>query len=182
MDFDALNPNRFAAVIYEDGVAVDTLMCAFAAELVAAGVEARGIVQLPPDVAGCGPGAPMRVRVVETGEILAICQDLGPGAASCKLDSSALAGAAVRLRECAALPSEILFFSKFGKQEANGGGFRAEIAEAIAAGRTVLTAVKRPLAPKWLEFTGNRGTLLDARLWVVREWWSELNAPRRLAA
>jgi molybdate transport system ATP-binding protein len=182
MDFDALNPNRFAAVVYDDGKAVDALMSAFAAELVAAGVAARGIVQLPPEAPGCGPGSPMRVRVVESGELLPICQDLGPGAASCKLDSSALAGAAVRLRECASLPSDILFFSKFGKQEANGGGFRAEFGYAISAGRTVLTAVKRPLTAKWLEFTGDRGTLLDARAWVLRAWWRELNLPRRLAA
>jgi hypothetical protein len=135
MSFDALNPNRFAAIVYEDGVAVDALMCAFAAEIVAAGVTAHGVVQLPPDADGCGPDAPMRVQVVETGEILPICQDLGHGSASSKLDPTALADAVVRLRKCACLPSEILFFSKFGKQEANGGGFRAEFACAIGAGR-----------------------------------------------
>ncbi len=180
--FEGLDPNRLAAIVYDDGVAVDALMSTFARELVEAGVAARGIVQVPPDEGGCGPRAPMRLQVVETGEIIPICQDLGPGAGSCCLDTSALAGAASRLRRDALQPSDILFFSKFGKQEANGGGFRAELAFAASEGRTVLTAVKRGLVHKWLEFTGGQGTLLDHRLWVVRNWWSDLSFVRKRIA
>src|SRR5271166_5096825 len=124
--FEVLDPNRLAAIVYDDGVAVDALMSAFARELVEAGVAARGLVQLPPEEGGCGPRAPMRVQAVATGEIIPICQQLGPGAGSCCLDTSALAGAAAMLRRDALQPSDILFFSKFGKQEANGGGFRAD--------------------------------------------------------
>jgi molybdate transport system ATP-binding protein len=124
----------------------------------------------------------MRVQAVATGEIIPICQELGPGAGSCCLDTSALAGASARLRLDAMQPSDILFFSKFGKQEANGEGFRAELAFAASEGRTVLTAVKRGLVHKWLEFTGGQGTLLDHRLWVVRDWWADLAYVRRRAA
>jgi len=180
--FEVLDPNRLAAIVYDDGVAVDALMSAFARELVEAGVAARGLVQLPPEEGGCGPRAPMRVQAVATGEIIPICQQLGPGAGSCCLDTSALAGAAAMLRRDALQPSDILFFSKFGKQEANGGGFRAELALAASEGRTVLTAVKRGLVHKWLEFTGGQGTLLDHRLWVVRDWWADLAYLRRRAA
>jgi Protein of unknown function (DUF2478) len=182
MDAHALNPNRFAAIVYGDGAKVDGLMSSFARELVDAGVNARGVVQLPPDAEGCGPGALMKLRDVATGELIPLCQNLGRGAESCCLDSSALAGAAVRLRAAANTPCDILFVSKFGKQEVAGGGMRAEIAYAIAEGRTTLTAVKRSLLLAWLSFTGGQGTLLEPRLWVLRNWWQDLPASRRRAA
>ena len=182
MDPQSLDPNRFAAIVYDDGASVDGLMTRFAEELLGAGVDARGIVQLPPDADGCGPGALMKLRDVATGEIIPLCQNLGPGAASCALDSAALAGAAQRLRTAASAPSDILFFSKFGKQEAAGGGMRAELAFAISEGRTVLTAVKRALLPAWRSFTGGQGTLLEHRMWVVRDWWGDLAYARPRAA
>jgi len=165
-----------AAIVYDDGASVDGLMSRFASELIEAGVDARGIVQLPPDAEGCGPGALMKLRDVATGEIIPLCQDLGPGAGGCCLDASALAGAAVRLRAAASTPSDILFFSKFAKQEAAGGGARAELAYAVSEGRTVLTAVKRALLPKWHAFTGGQGTLLEHRLWVDRNWWQDISS------
>ena len=182
MDPQTLDPNRFAAIVYDDGVEVDGLMTSFARELIEAGVDARGIVQLPPDADKCGPAALMKLRDVATGDIIPLCQDLGPGAGSCKLDASALALAAQRLRAEASRPSEILFFSKFGKQEAAGAGMRAELAYAISEGRTVLTAVKRPLLSAWRSFTGGQGTLLESRLWVVRDWWAYVSYARREAA
>jgi nucleoside-triphosphatase THEP1 len=180
--FEGIDPNRLAAIVYDDGIAVDALMSAFARELVEAGVAVRGVVQLPPEKGGCGPRAPMRLQVVATGEIMPICQELGPGAGSCCLDTSALADAATMLRRDALQTSDIVLFSKFGKQEANGGGFRAELAFAASEGRTVLTAVKRGLVHKWLEFTGGQGTLLDHHLWVVRNWWADLSYMRGPAA
>ena len=123
MNVDYIDPNRLAAIVYDDGVAVDALMSTFARELIEAGVKARGIVQLPPEEQGCGPRAPMRLQDVETGEIIPLCQDLGPGTEAAHLDPAALAGASARLRLAAMQPSDIVFFSKFGKQEANGGGF-----------------------------------------------------------
>ncbi len=176
MDPQNLNPYRFAAIVYDNGVKVDGLMASFVRKLIEAGVDSHRIVQLPPDAVGCGPGALMKLRDVATGEVIPLCQDLGPGASSCCLDSSALAGAAHRLRSAASRQSDILFFSKFGKQEAAGGGMRAELAYAISEGRTVLTAVKRSLLPAWNSFTGGQGTLLDHRHWVVRDWWLDISS------
>ena len=80
------NPGRLAAIVYDDGVAVDALLTTFARELRDAGVVIAGIVQMPPDGPGCGPGAPMRLQDVATGDVIPICQDLGSGAKSCRLD------------------------------------------------------------------------------------------------
>jgi molybdate transport system ATP-binding protein len=168
-----LNPHRLAAIVYDDGRAVDALMTQFADELVGAGFDARGLVQLPPPKEGCGPRAPMRIRDLATGELIPICQDLGSGAKSCALDTSVLASASTRLRSAAETPSDIVFFSKFGKTEAAGGGFRSELAYAASEGRTVLTAVKRGLLDAYLGFTGGEGTLLAPRPWVLNNWWSD---------
>lgn len=172
------HPMKVAAIVYDDGVAIDSLMSAFARELRTAGVDARGLLQLPPDGEGCGPGAPMRLQIVETGNIIPICQDLGPGSKSCRLDLAGIAEAAARLRASASRPSDLLFVSKFGKQEAHGAGFRDELAFAAGAGRTILTAVKRGQVHNWLDFTGGVGTLLEARLSVLRDWWREVRPAR----
>lgn len=176
MEMFRLNPVQLAAIVYDDGVAVDSLMTVFARELSDDGSQIAGLVQLPPETAGCGPDAPMRLQDIGTGEVIPICQTLGPGASSCKLDSQALAGAAVRLRLAAERPSHLLVVSKFGRQEAAGQGFRAELAFALTEGRTVLTAVKRGLVDNWLSFTGGYGTLLEPRLWVLHDWWRDVHA------
>ena len=59
---------------------------------------------------------------------------------------------------------------------------RAELAYAISEGRTVLTAVKRPLLAQWRSFTGGRGHPAQNRLWVVRDWWAYVSYARRQAA
>lgn len=170
-----ISPIRLAAIVYDDGVAVDALMTAFAQELIGEGARICGIVQMPPEGPGCGPGAPMRLQDIATGDIIPLCQDLGPGSNACRLDPAGLAEASARLRKAAARESELLFVSRFGKQEAAGQGFRDEFAFAVEAGRTTLTAVRRGLVHNWLDFTGGVGTLLDHRLWVLRNWWSEVH-------
>lgn len=165
---EGFDPRKVAAVVYDDGVAIDTLMATFARELAAQGRAICGIVQLPPD--SPDPDAPMQVRDLASGEIFRICQDLGPGSEACRLDPGALARAAWRVRQAAERPSDLLFVSKFGKQEVAGQGLRAELAFAAAEGRTVITTVKRGYVPHWLDFTGGVGTLLHSQLWVLHDW------------
>ena len=83
MNSQNLNSYRFAAIVHDNGAKVDGLMASFAETLIEAEVDAHGIVQLLPDAAGCGPGALMKLRDVATGEVIPLCQDLGPGAGSC---------------------------------------------------------------------------------------------------
>lgn len=168
---ESLNPLMLAAIVYDDGVAIDALIECFATELSAVPLRIGGVLQVPPHGPGCGPRRPLCVRDVATGEIIPICQDLGPGSASCALDPHGLAEAAMRLRRAADEDLDLIFVSKFGRQEAAGRGFREEIALAALSGKPVLTAVKRGLTGNWFAFTGGTGTLLDARLWVLRDWW-----------
>ncbi len=165
-------PANLAAIVYDDGAVADALLHGFARELLAAGEAVQGLVQLPhcpPGQQDCGP---MALQDLGSGAVLSICQDLGAGASGCRLDGAALADAAQRLRDAAERPSRLLVVSKFGKQEAGGGGFRDGIAHAVAEGRCVLTAVKRSLLPDWQEFTGGDATLLPPDAAALRQWWA----------
>jgi nucleoside-triphosphatase THEP1 len=120
----------------------------------------------------------MRLRDVATGQSFMMCLDGEGPAADCHLDHERFEQASNRLLALCETDADLLFVSRFGKMEARGRGFRAAIAKAVERRLPVLTAVRRGLVPNWFEFTGGTGTLLDARLWVLRQWWREI-APLR---
>jgi nucleoside-triphosphatase THEP1 len=177
----SVDPRKLAAVVYDDGVAVDALLLAFAERLGSEGVRVGGVVQVPRLGPGCGPKAPLQLRDLADGEVFPICQDLGGGANDCGLDPTKLRQAAWRIRS-AAETSGLVVVSRFGKEEARGKGFRDELAHAAAFHRPVLTAVHRGRVDNWLAFTEGIGTLLDARLWVLEDWWREIGGKARVAA
>jgi nucleoside-triphosphatase THEP1 len=163
-------------VVYDIGVAVDHLLLTFANDLAAKGVRVGGVIQMPRTEPGCGPRAPMELFDLESGEAFPICQDLG-GGADCCLDPSRLRDAAVRIRTATDSVADLVLVPRFGKQEARGQGFRDEIAHAVLSDRPVLTAVRRENVASWLVFTGV-GTTLDARLWVLKDWWKDIAKSR----
>jgi hypothetical protein len=116
----------------------------------------------------------MQLHDIATGETFAICQDLGSGAEDCCLDPSKLRHAAFRIRAATGTASDLVVVSRFGKEEARGQGFRDELAHAILSGRPVLMAVRRGMVDNLMAFTGGIGTTLDARLWVLKNWWNEI--------
>lgn len=174
---DLLNAFEIAALVYDDGVSVDHLMCYFADELQHQGRRIGGVVQLPPEVEGM-PSTEMRVMDLMTGEIISIQQNLGRGSGACKLDPGGLMVAATRIRRAIEAGVDLMFISKFSKQEVAGHGFRDEFGLAVGAGIPILTSVKRPLVNDWLNFTGGIGTLLACRLRVTRDWWEETDTRR----
>jgi nucleoside-triphosphatase THEP1 len=172
-----IDPRKLAAVVYDDHVAIDALLTAFAADLRAEGARIAGFIQLSRMESGGGPGAPMRLQDVATGEVLPICQEIGANAGDCRLDPERFQEAARRLRGACEAEADLIFVSRFGKMEAEGRGFRDPIARAVENGRPVLTALRRGLIQSWFTFTGGVGTLLDTQLWVLKQWWREI-APR----
>jgi molybdate transport system ATP-binding protein len=170
-----IDPRRIAAVVYDDGVAVDSLLSVFAADLVAHGARLGGIIQLPRSEPGCGPNALRQLRDLETGELVPLCRAVVRQAGkSCALDPESIQRAAQRIRTATLGGADILFLSRFGRLEAAGRGFSEALCLAVQRGGPVLTAVRRGLTDNWLSATGGIGTLLDARLWVLRDWWNEL--------
>jgi len=173
-DFQDINPNHLAAILYRPEDDVDALLADFAEALLADGERIGGVVQRNlKDAAGRPNG--MHVIDLSTGRQISICQPLGSGATACKLDPTGLAEASLAVSRAVAEGAALIIVNKFSKQEAAGHGLRTELADAIIAGGPVLTAVPEKCFDAWKEFTGDRGTTLLCARHVVDEWWREVS-------
>lgn len=118
----------------------DEILCALAGRLRAAGLRLAGVVQTN-DEWHPERACDMNLHLLSDparGAML-ISERLGAGATGCRLNAAALEEAAGLVE--ASLPgADLLIVNKFGKREAEGGGFRDAIARAIEAGIPVLTA------------------------------------------
>jgi Protein of unknown function (DUF2478) len=169
------DPRRLAAVVYDEGVAVDLLLEVFARSLLERGVRVGGVLHVPRGAAGCGPDHPVQLHDLRTGVTAPLCRSSAAhGPPRCAIDPAALPAAARSIRTSLEEHAQIVFVSRFGKQEVRGSGFYEELQRGALSACVVLTAVRRGLVEDWFAFTGGVGTLLDARLWVLNDWWSEL--------
>jgi molybdate transport system ATP-binding protein len=175
IDFAEIDPNRVAAILYKPQDDLDTLLADFAQELVQRGERIGGIVQRNvKDGAGCQVG--MQAIDLMTGRAISICQPLGSGAMACKLDAAGLAEASVAVACAIKQHVDLIVINKFSKQEAAGQGLRDELADAIAAGTPVLTAVPEKCFEAWIAFTGGIGTTLLCERLVIEGWWHDLSS------
>ena len=163
---------KLAAIVYRPHDDVDSLLAGLAGDLLREGHKIGGIVRCN-DKGKCGPQNLMQTIDLMTGNMIQICQNLGPGSMSCKLDSAGLADAAIAISRAVAKDVELVIVNKLSKWEVAGQGFRAEIADAIVAGLPVLTAVPERFLDAWHEFTGGFGTTLLCDRWVIDDWWRE---------
>ena len=179
-DFQDINPNHLAAILYRPEDDVDALLADIADALLREGERIGGIVQRNLKDAFGRPNG-MHVIDLSTGRQISICQPLGTGATGCKLDPAGLAEASLAVSRAVTEGAELIIVNKFSKQEAAGHGLRSELAEAIIAGGPVLTAVPEKCFDAWKEFTGDRGTTLLCARHVVEQWWREVSR-RRVSA
>ena len=111
-------------------------------DLIARGIPLAGAVQRNP--AGARDGrCHMDLHVLATDRTVRISQDLGPHATGCRLDPNGLETvvgivAADLNREPR---PKLMIVNKFGKQEADGKGFRPLIGRALTDGVPVLVGV-----------------------------------------
>jgi nucleoside-triphosphatase THEP1 len=169
-----LHPLNLAAIVYRPVDDVDSLLARFAGDLTGRGHRLGGIVQR--NTKG-ERGQRERMEVIDlmTGRAVRICQDLGNGAAACKLNSAGLAEAATAVTRAVAADVELVIVNKFSKQEASGRGLRTEIADAVTAGLPLLTAVSDNCYDAWMSFTSGFGTTLLCERRTVEEWWEEMS-------
>ncbi|MBI5132764.1 MAG: DUF2478 domain-containing protein [Rhodopseudomonas palustris] len=159
-----------AAIVYGADDDVDSLLAAFAFDRLRAGDRLGGIVQRNIKDA-TGRRIDMQLIDLMTGEAIGISQTLGGGAGSCKLDAAGLADSAQAVSRAVAADVALVVINKFSKQEATGHGLRSEFAEAIVAGRPLLTAVPEKCADAWRDFVGEAGTELPCRRDALDAWW-----------
>ena len=163
-----VNPRKRAAVVYDVGVAIDDLIAVFARELVDGGARVGGLFQLPRGDTGCGPFSPLRMCDAATGEVFAMCQRNGR---DCRPDPTMMRRAAMLIRDAAQSSVDLFFLGRFGSSEALGEGLLDSVTRAALRDRAALTAVARGQVDRWLSLGDGIGTLLDARLWVLKDWW-----------
>ena len=179
-----LNPNphplKLAAIVYRPADDVDGLLAAFASDLICQGNRVGGIVRRTARGAG---GTPESIELIDlmTGAAIRVCQPAGSAAGACKLDPAGLAEAAAAVSRAVAANVDLVIVNKFSKQDSAGGRLRAEIADAVAAGRPLLTAVPDESYDAWAFFTGNFGTTLLCERRIVEDWWREMSLREKRA-
>lgn len=147
----------------------DALLAGVATRLQALGWRLAGAVQMN---VVFDPARPchMDLQVLSGTEVVRISQDLGVGAAGCRLDAQSLEQAVGLVGAALRAAPQMLIINKFGKQEADGRGFRPLIGEALQMGVPVLTSVSGANLAGFEGFAGDLGKALPPELAAVLKW------------
>lgn len=143
---------------FDDGQA-NVLLADLAATLRAEGVVLAGVVQVNEEV---GEGRPchMDLHILGRTESVRISQDLGPHSQGCRLNAAGLERAVGMVAAQMEAGAALLLVNRFGKQEAEGRGFRPLIGQALAAGMPVVIAVADGHIKRFEAFESGMGTQL----------------------
>ena len=164
-----MSPVSVAAVLYGPGDDVDAALAACVAAMAGEGAHVAGLLQR--FGAEIRPGKhEMLLEVLPTGETIRLNDPRGAGVIGCILDADSLARAAMALRAGIRSRPDLLVVGRFGKEEAVGGGLRAELAEAILDGIPLLIGVRRSLLPDWEAFLGQPAVVLSPEPHATIAW------------
>ncbi len=164
---------NLAAIIYDnDDQPVDALLHSVAASLNGRGDRVAGLA-MALNEQGLRR-KPMALQDLETGKEYSIAQNLGKESQSCCLDPHGLAEATGVLRALLEQPPRLAIVNRFGQQEIDGKGCRAEFVQLLDAGIPVLTVVKRKFVTQWHEFSGGEAVDLPFSEAAVQQWCDEV--------
>ncbi|KEO56871.1 DUF2478 domain-containing protein, partial [Thioclava indica] len=153
----------------------DLLLARFARRAIASGLRVCGTVQVNTERARAH-ACDMDIQVLPDGPILQISQALGAGSRGCRLDPAALE-TAVRAVSDRLNEADLLIINKFGKMEAEGRGFRAVMAEAVALGIPVLTGINGLNEPAFVQFAQGYAQALLPEIDALSDWLDVSGAP-----
>lgn len=150
------------AIVYADSARASAMMRRVVDALSTLGASVAGYIQRDVEKPGRSR-CDMVLENITTGRQLPISEDRGPGARGCQLDAHCLTAAMVELRNDLPASADLLVLNKFGKSEADGGGFRPLIADALERGVLVVLGVSWRNVEAWRAFAGDfaREVLLD---------------------
>jgi nucleoside-triphosphatase THEP1 len=137
----------------------DLVLAEVAAELRRVGLSVAGVVQVNEEFDPARP-CHMDLHVLTGAEVIRISQNLGSMASGCRLDPAGLMQAVGLVERALELGPDLLIVNKFGRQEAEGRGFRPAIGQALATGIPVLTAVNNSYQAAFDEFAEGFGLTL----------------------
>lgn len=124
------------------------------------GVQVAGLLQRTGGKLPSGKFS-MWVDDISSGQAVRLDQPRGSGATACTFDTDALAQATYLLRLAIDSGADVIFVNRFGNAEAEGGGLRADIAEAICRGILVLIPVQTSRLDDLEAFLGGSATPLE---------------------
>lgn len=159
-----------AAIVYADGVYPDRVIARAIEPLRLAGVPLAGALQVEPVAAGRHP-CDLLLEDLASGDVQAIAEHRGREARGCRLDVGLLTeiGEAV-LQSLRDEQPRLLVVNKFGKIEADGGGLRQAVAEAVDLGIPVLVGVPARNLDRWRAFAGSLAVELPATVGAIADW------------
>lgn len=161
-----------AALLYPPDFPIAALMQEIAQHLRSQGVRLGGMIESGDCVEGL-----MLLTDLRDGRQIQLSLPEVPDN-SCRLDPSALAEAAVMMRQAIDDQVELLLFNKFGAREAAGSGLRDEIGQALLHDIPVLIAVPERLLAEWQSYTAGQGLVLPPERDAALSWWAELRSTR----
>lgn len=165
--------------------AADRLLARVAECLAEQGVPLAGVIQVNTENPRGGPWI-MTLHALSGRDRFRISQDLGPLARGCRLDPDGLEQAVAlserALRATGADRPRLMIVNKFGKQEAEGRGFRPLIGEALSEDVPVLLAVSRTNLAAFKSFAGDLAERLDPTPQAVLDWLSSIEQDARFTA
>lgn len=160
-----------AAVIYADSVYPERLIAKAVEGLRDRGIALAGALQRTPEDMADRHACDLLIEDLATGEVTAIAEHRGKEARGCRLDVGLLTELAEAV--LSSLRSEeprLLVINKFGKIEADGGGLRQAVAEAVELGIPVLVGVPARNLDRWRAFAGALAVELPADFSAIAEW------------
>ncbi len=140
------------AIVYADKRRVDPIFGAVVDYLTGQGLKLAGYVQRAADGTD-GEKCDVVLENIQSKERISISEKRGPLARGCKLDVGELLRAAMTAAQVLEQKPDLIVINKFGKTEAEGGGFRSLIVDSISRGVPVLIAVPDRNLESWNLFS-----------------------------
>ncbi len=146
----------------------DLLLYNVANELSARGLRTAGTAQINVERQGTCR-CDMDIKVLPEGPVIRISQNLGVSSRGCRLDPDALEQA-VAMVQRDLFKAQCLIVNKFGKHEAEGRGFRAVIADALALDLPVLVGLNRLNEDAFFQFVQEEAVELAPDTSTLLNW------------
>lgn len=162
---------RIAAILY-DGTqsrSVDALISELASRLREKGLTLAGAIQSNPTVEN-RDRCDIVLEDLATRRVIKASEDRGTFASGCRLDSSALEESVGLAAASIGPGTDLVIVNRFGKQEAEGRGFRALIEQAVLLDVPAVVGLNRAHVDSWRDFVGGELQLLPMQLDVVVQW------------
>lgn len=170
-----------AAIVYSDGVYPDRIIAQAIEPLRAQGIALAGALQVEPVAAGRHP-CDMLLEELASGDIHTLAEHRGSEARGCRLDVGLLTEIGEAVLQSLHDEPRLLVVNKFGKIEADGGGLRQAVAEAVDLGIPVLVGVPARNLDRWRAFAGPLAIELPATVGTIADWLAVHGLPSATAA